>query len=80
MRFKVGDRVRIRTDSRFHGLHQTCNPTNEVIGVIVDLSRHGMDYCVDWPNGSNWYNEKDLDMVGDIEPNKYIERHEFKSW
>jgi hypothetical protein len=67
--FKVGDRVRIRKESRYYGINRA-NP-KDTVGVITQDRRwdpsteYMMHFRVKWENDtSNAYNVEDLELVG----------------
>ena len=64
MSFKVGDNVVISRDSMYYGEDPTHNPTDDVIGTIVEINRDCPSmhyYSVDWGNECfNTYREEDL--------------------
>lgn len=57
--FKVGDRVCIRTDCRYHNLGKG-NPHNGVIGVVVWVGSLG-NVSVRWPK-DYFNNYRDIDL------------------
>jgi len=62
----VGQKVRIREDSRFYGVGGDVNPIDVVGEVCSFLSDDGLSlrFLVDWGNGfSNTYSFKDLEVV-----------------
>lgn len=74
MRFRVGDKVSIHPSSCFHNEDKHFNPDSAVIGVITGIN-HSDSYLpikVDWPNGSNTYDHKDL--INRTEEEKEIEK------
>lgn len=62
MKFKIGDKVKIRKESRWYSEKDTANPINE-IGVINDI--FGTNISVTWKRLDNSYTEKDLELVED---------------
>ena len=58
--FEIGDRVRIRTDSRYYESNNNSNPIN-VIGTIIEICTR---FSVRWDNTRiNTYREHDLVLV-----------------
>jgi hypothetical protein len=79
MKFKKGDKVKIREDSSYYGIHIYHNPINQ-IGIIKGIDARCGETCwgirVEWPNGKNSYNPEDLIRYNGIKPIKYIMKHE----
>ena len=62
MPFSVGDKVRIRPDSKFYG-QQNSNPTDEV-GTITNIDvRRTLGIRVQWVTCHNFYREEDLKLA-----------------
>lgn len=66
---KVGDKVRSRKGSTFHGMSSSANPDNSVVGVVENTEYHGsadgrrLNILVRWPSGrGNCYNKADLEF------------------
>ena len=78
MRFKVGDRVRIRKDSIYYGKGKF-NPSNEIGTVDRIRVYDNYQYLVKWKNCTNDYREDDLELADlKINPNfsKYVKMEE----
>ncbi len=75
----VGERVMLREDHNYPV--EDNNPTNTV-GIITNYYNiHGrasyvLPILVQWVNGTyNSYRESDLIFISDVEPVKYIKKH-----
>jgi uncharacterized protein YodC (DUF2158 family) len=60
--FKVGDKVRIKSSSKYYGEDCEHNPKN-VTGEIIELSYGDYPFRVKWPNGTNSYKKSDLELA-----------------
>lgn len=80
MKFKVGDRVRIRPDTRFYMEGDKSNPIHEVgtIDFVGEPELNELNISVKWDGGiTNSYDETDLifvnshSRVGDMKLNNF---------
>ena len=64
MCFNIGDKVVISRDSEYYGENPNWNPTDSVIGTIIEIHPNDPSlhyYSVDWGNECfNTYREEDL--------------------
>lgn len=75
--FKVGDKVKIRESSQYHGKHPTMNPAG-VVGTITETSRSiSFPIRVQWPGEEvfNGYGVDDLKLVKVKAPKAGEEKH-----
>ena len=65
MKYRIGDKVRIRKDSEYYGEHEYYNPAN-LVGEIIDIRLKGQyPYKVQWYiYADNNYRESDLEFWG----------------
>src|SRR6185437_11446658 len=71
--FKIGDKVRIRKDTRYHN-YDSSNPPNSIVGKISTVRTYSnytpdtIPITVDWPDSyrSNSYNFEDLEYAESV--------------
>lgn len=66
--FKIGDKVKIRKDSKYYDRVEPSNP-KDTIGTICQLyETHSYNYQVKWPAGAkNAYNDFDLELADTVQ-------------
>lgn len=78
-KFKVGDKVMISADSRWHSWTDFSNPSN-IEGIITEIKNEDLGIIVEWSNDEkNSYNDEDLVLVtGKAKSKSYIDGVEDK--